>query len=246
MSTISMRRLTAADPLDGKTEFDRPTAEALLKQIMNTQRPPAPAPRGWRTGKLILVAVALAVAVPSLAVARAAGLFGFGNSGVVVPQAALALDQVAALQEVGFAPGIRHLGDRAGVAFYVSRGTRHGLCFATGPAGGQQPSFAFLGCQRAGADVFPSDVRPIADFSPLRGRLGSSAVYVQRLEGVAADGVASVGVLAENGEVSAAVRVVNNLYVSSSLPEVPAKGIVALSADGRTLFTKPLESDTPG
>jgi hypothetical protein len=86
---------------------------------------------------------------------------------------------------------------------------------------------------------------PIADFSPMRGHAGSNDVYVWKLVGFAADGVAAVAVRDASGALHA-TQAVRNIYASDELPVVPATEIVALAADGRVIYAEPLESSTPG
>jgi hypothetical protein len=86
---------------------------------------------------------------------------------------------------------------------------------------------------------------PIADFSPMRGHEGSNDVYVWKLVGSAADGVATVAVRDANGALHVA-PVIDNVYGTNELRMVPAREIVALDSDGRVLYVERLESTTPG
>jgi hypothetical protein len=203
-------------------------------------------PRRIRLGVAIATFVLAVVAIaPALAMSeRVREFFGFSNPGTPVPMSALELDQVTSLERVGFSDGVRKLGERAGTAFYVGRSRSGGLCFGTGPATGPRPAFHLLACQgRQG--VFPSQQMPIADFSPMRGHEGSNDVYVWKLKGFAADGVAAVAVRDANG-VLHSTPVTGNVYATNELPVIPAREIVALDSDERVLYAERLESSTPG
>jgi hypothetical protein len=241
--TTAVNRLAAANPYPDEVlrgiQLEAPALSARDEQSLRR-------PRRMRLGVAVLTCVLAIVAItPALAVSeRVRELFGFSNSGTPVPLSALELDQVSSLERVGFSDGVRKLGERAGTAFYVGRSRSGGLCFATGPATAPKPAFGVLACQ-GGQGVFPSQERPIADFSPLRGHEGSNAVFVWKLVGFAADGVAVVAVRDASGALHSA-PVADNVYASDELPAVPANAIVALAADGRVLYTKELESSTPG
>jgi hypothetical protein len=232
----------------------RTTPDAALARLAAANPVPSPlpnraphaAPRRW----LVPVAagiLAAAVAAPAVATSqRVRDLFGFSNSGTPVARSSLRLDQAGALARVGFAGEVRKLAERQGLAFYVGRTSAGALCFSTGPAGAAAPEFGVLACQgRVGPGVFPSAETPIADFSPLRGAEGDNAVRVWQLAGFAADGVARVGVRDRAG-VFFATPVADNVYGAQNVPARPATAIVALDADGNELYTKSLESTTPG
>jgi hypothetical protein len=241
--TTAFDRLAAANPYPDEVlrgiQLEAPALSARDEQSLAR-------PRRMRLGVAVLTCVlAVAAITPALAVSeRVRELFGFSNPGTPVPLSALELDQLSSLERVGFSGGVRKLGERAGTAFYVGRSRSGALCFGTGPATGPRPAFHLLACQgRQG--LFPSQQMPIADFSPMRGHEGSNDVYVWKLKGFAADGVAVVAVRDSSGALHSA-PVADNVYASDELPAVPANEIVALAADGRVLYTKELESSTPG
>ena len=238
-----IQRLRAANP----TPLTAGADEALLAEILSTERPaPAKGRAHPRRRKLVLAFAAIAaVAVAAPAVASQLGLLHFSNSGRAVPAGQIAMTKVSALRRAGFSGGVNKVAEREGIAFYVGRSPSGGSCFATGPAGGATPSFGILACQRVGDDVFPSAARPIVDYSPLGAKEGSAAVFVRKLVGFAADGVAQVAVVDESGALTR-TPVVENVYASAALPEVPARAIVALDRDGDVVYTHPLTSTTPG
>jgi hypothetical protein len=211
--------------------------------------PPTSVHKSWRSPLAVVgvvVGLAAAIAAPAIAMSdRLQDLFGLSNSGSPVATTSLSLDQISAIARIGFADGVRKLETRHGIALYVGRTASGALCFATGPADGVNPEFGVLACQGTTPRAFPSPTTPIADFSPMHGQAPSNDVFVSRLIGFAADGVASVAVRDVNGDLHGAT-VTGNVYVSEPLHPVAATAIVALDNGGSILYTEPLESSTPG
>lgn len=122
------------------------------------------------------------------------------------------------------------LGIRGGRAFYRV-GDAQSHCYAVGDASSIGTLGALACWDRS---------HPLMDFSVLDISAGStSQMRFFRIEGIAADEVASVGVLGPDGHVAARVRVVGNLY---SLPNPPAsagRGLVALDGRGEALAALP-------
>jgi hypothetical protein len=241
--TTAFARLAAANPYP--TEMLRDVQLEPPALMAREDELPARPRRVRMAVAIAACALAVVAIAPALAVSeRVRELFGFSTSGTPVPISALGLYELSSLERVGFSDGVRKLGDRAGTAFYVGRSRSGALCFATGPTTAPRPAFGVLACQGA-QGVFPSRQRPIADFSPMRGHEGSSDVYVWKLVGFAADGVAAVAVRDVSGALHS-TPAVGNVYASGELPAVPATEIVALAADGRVLYAEPLVSSTPG
>jgi hypothetical protein len=119
---------------------------------------------------------------------------------------------------------------REGRAFY-RLGDARARCFAVGDA-------RSLGT--VGAVTCWEDAQPLMDFSVVDLSSGSrSEVKFFRIEGIAADQVASVGVLSPNGDIVARVPVVRNVYASPAPPGGPGRGLVAFDNRGRPLATLP-------
>jgi hypothetical protein len=76
---------------------------------------------------------------------------------------------------------------------------------------------------------------PLFDFSTVGMDRGDAAMHYIRVEGVAADGVASVGVLDQNGETLERLPVQGNVYGADSLPTRTGVRLVALDASGNVL-----------
>jgi hypothetical protein len=130
---------------------------------------------------------------------------------------------------------IRLLASRGGRSFYVIEvhGPRISQCLAIGRAG--RPDL-FLGFECGSGDDFPSRQRPIADYSAFSGSRGG-AVHIARLEGFAADAVAKVGLLDEDGKLVAPVPVVDNTYLRmTGFPKGRLEAIVAYDRRGKQVF----------
>lgn len=178
---------------------------------------PVPARRRLPLRRLALVA-AVAAAIP--AAVALAGRLGFSNQGTTVPTSSVPLDQV--LRDLSVGPTMQYLGTLNGVAFYAGRDDRGRFCLAIDHAARQYDKG--VGCDWR-ADGFPStDVRAFV-FPPAR-----------QLEGVAADGVATVEYEDGNGNVLDSTPVVDNLFASDTqLPQGEAEYVVSLDANGAVL-----------
>jgi hypothetical protein len=244
MNADLMTRLKAANPVPEIAPLDA-AGERLLARIFATPEASALPAGHARAHRLRVAAIAaaalLGVAGPAAGVASHYGLFDLSNRGQPIDETQLDLDEASALAQSGFGGDVRRLGERAGIAFYVAKGARGGLCFATGSAAGATPRLNhFMGCQRPGPEAFPSTQQPIVDLSPLKSFDPRKAVYVQRLAGFAADGVARVGFVDTSGVIHS-TPVVNNVYATDWLDApIAATAIVALDEQGQTLYTKEL------
>ncbi|HEY6459071.1 MAG TPA: hypothetical protein VIY73_02940 [Polyangiaceae bacterium] len=214
MSTDVIARLAAANPI--------PTDAPLnLPEQMRVPR---------RRAALAL-GLAIAVAVPAVAFAgRLGDLLGITNEGATVSTSDVlpgypALDQ--AMQDLHVGGTMQYLGTLNGVAFYATRNADADFCIAIDRV--DQPYDKGFGCL-ANADNFPSgDVKALT-FPP-----------AAMLDGVAADGVATVEALDANGNVLASTPVVDNLFVSGDqLPAGSVASIETLDANGNVLSTQPV------
>jgi hypothetical protein len=106
-------------------------------------------------------------------------------------------------------------------------------CYGAGEAGAAWP-LGVIKCRNA-APYFPSRQMPLFDFSTVRMDRADAAMHYIRVEGVAADGVASVGVLDQNGETVERLPVQGNVYGAASLPTRTGVRLVALDASGNVL-----------
>jgi hypothetical protein len=205
-----LARLAAANPVPTEANLHEPEPLRLLQP--------------GRT--ILLLAICVAVAVPTAAFARDIGtVFGLTNQGTPVATSSLSRDTslAMAMQEFGFPTTLQLLGDRDGMNFYAAQ-KAGGYCFAvlqaSTPAGSQRPA-SDVGCDGA----FPSAQVPVSLF-PVAGRFA----------GFAADGVATVVLTNTSGATLAAAEVSNNLFVGGAMPSGPIV-VKALDAEGHVLAT---------
>jgi hypothetical protein len=212
MSTDAIARLAAANPV---------TTDAPLREPAPLRIPGRPA---------IALAVAVAVAVPAVAFAgRLADVLGISNGGTtlstndVLPGQST-LDQ--AMQELKVGSTMQYLGTLNGASFYATRNANGNFCIAIDHVGEQYEKG--FGCD-LNADGFPSPDRQVLAFPPIR-----------RLQGVAADGVATVELLDAGGNVVASTPVSNNLFESDVPVAAQPAFIVTLDRNGDLTSKRPL------
>jgi hypothetical protein len=214
MKNDVIARLAAANPV--------PTGEPLHLPDPIRVRPRRAA---------IAVALAAAVAVPATAFAGKLGdLLGISNGGTPVSVSSVLPGETKlddAMQELRVSGTMQSLGALNGVAFYATRNADGNFCFAMVRVDGQFGKG--FGCD-LNADGFPSAKVQALTFPALT-----------RLQGVAADGVATVQALDANGNVLDSTPVVNNLFASTTdVPAGAAAAIRTLDADGKVIATQQL------
>jgi len=180
---------------------------------------------------VIVVALAAAIAVPVTAFAAKLGdLLGISNGGTPVSVSTVLSGETkldAALRELKVGGTMQALGTLNGVAFYATRNADGNFCFAMVRVDGQFGKG--FGCD-LNADNFPSTDVQALTFPNLT-----------RLQGVAADGVATVQALDANGNVLDATPVENNLFASTAdVPAGAAAAIRTLDAAGNVIATQEL------
>lgn len=218
MNDDVIARLAAANPV--------PTGKPLQR----------PAPIHLRPRRVaIAVAVVAVIVVPATALAgRLGDLLGISNDGTPVSVSAVLPGETkldAAMQELKVSGTMQSLGTLNGVAFYATRNADGNFCFAMVRVDGQFGKG--FGCD-LNADGFPSAQVRALTFPKLT-----------RLQGVAADGVAAVQALDENGSVLDSTPVENNLFAAPhDLPAGVATAIRTLDANGSVLTTQPLANST--
>lgn len=184
-------------------------------------------------GSGVLVAIG-AAALSHGARAGAGGQPAVSNAGSAVDLAREAEAGIANIRtsrgyELGSA---RLMAERAGAAFYRLDGS-NGVCFGVGP----QP--AFSQARRLGALVCANRAAAAAtrtvDLSTYETRVGSDAVRLLRVAGVAADDVASVGFVDAQGANVLRTPVRDNVYAADDPPGRPVAAVVAYDAAGTPL-----------
>ena len=213
MSTDVIARLAAANPV--------PTGELVHE--------PAPL-RIRHRRRTLAVALAAAVAIPAVAFAgRLADALGISNGGTPVSTNDVLPGQTAldrAMQELKVGSTMQYLGTLNGASFYATRNADGHFCIAVDHVG--RPYEKGFGCD-LNADGFPSPDRQVLAFPP-----------VQRLQGVAADGVATVELLDASGSVVASAPVTDNLFESDVPPAGQPAFIVTRDANGNVTSKRAL------
>jgi hypothetical protein len=145
---------------------------------------------------------------------------------------------------VAFTPAVvakLHLGSYGPVSLLSSHGKAQFYrldngsphpCFAVGRADAPYP-IGQISC-RIAEPYFPSPEKPVMDLSSVEIDIATNQAHFIRVEGVAADAVASVHVLAKDGSVVEKIPVVNNVYAANAVPRTGV-GLAAVDADGNVL-----------
>ena len=107
------------------------------------------------------------------------------------------------------------------------------ICYAIGPV--ETGGIAALACLRPPAE-FPSAEAPILDMSGIAGDLQTHSTTFLELSGLAADGVARVGLIGADG-VLQDTEVQENIYYAD-LPQIEAKALVAFDPSGQEIFRR--------
>jgi hypothetical protein len=211
MSNDVIARLAAANPVP---------SDAPLK---------APEPLRVPRRAALALAAAVLLAVPAVAFAGKLGdLLGISNEGTPVSTSQVLpgqdqLDQALADMNVGST--MRLLGTLNGVSFYAARNADGQFCLAIDHV--EQAYEKGVLCD-LNADNFPSaNVKAIS--------------FPRGLQGVAADGVATVAFLDGSGAVIDSTPVTNNLFVSDQrFGPGEAAYLETLDAEGNVLTKQPL------
>lgn len=201
--------------------------------------------RGHQPRRRLVLAlvVAFVLAAPALALSGVLGsLFGFSNHGR--PVSRNALSRISAVLHLTRARPrtFVQLVSRDGFGVYAAHGKSGNLCFFVGPAAQTdlKPQDMGGGCINAKASArFPSPSFPVWDMSIFSAGpgVGAPGAAVERLFGVAADGVRSVQVLAYSDcHIVATSPVTNNVYIDAKLPLIPDAFIVARDRRGNAVW----------
>jgi hypothetical protein len=196
--------------------------------------------RGFRPRRRILIAAVAAtvIIVPTIAVGADLGsLFGFSTQGQPIATTDTPFSQVSGLDEamgeLGFPSTLQLIASREGIAFYAARRADGHVCVAIDAARGS-PGHKGVGCDLGnpslpGNPAFPSPERPIIDFS----RFTNGA----RLAGFAADGISTVDLLDDAGNVIASAPVSENVYADAD-PPAGGAAVEALDDHGTVIYKR--------
>jgi hypothetical protein len=219
---------------------DEPEREATWTRIIARRDAVPHLTRLPRRRLVAAVVAAVALAVPALAFSGVLGsLFSFSNQGTPVKQGNLS--RVSSLDLSAATKGsVVQLADRDGLGIYAAKTAIGNLCYFTGPPDQSELKTQEFGggCMNTHASSnFPSPSDPVYDISLFALAPGATGPSVQRLAGVAADGVASVQLLAlSDCHVVATARVTGNVYVANNLPMISEAVIVARDTSGAAVW----------
>lgn len=212
MTTDVLARLARANP----APFDAPA-------------PSAPTRRRARRPLLVLAALA-AIAVPAAAFAgQIGGLVGLGGDGTTVstrdvPESSRPV-LGAGMASLDWPATSQLLGTRGDTSFYASTRADGAVCLAIDVDHGGPGSL--ITC-------LPPD---LAASDPVMGEpFAEDGTALHRLAGFAADGVARVATVAADGSEIASAPVVDNLYLATSTPDIPAVAVVAYDSSGTEVY----------
>lgn len=221
---------------------DAPVARASWSDVQKRAR----RSRQRRVAAAAIAVITLAIAAPAVAIGggQLVGLFGGGTPvgterlstydlHVIGAMASGVSPRVPASQRQDLerfsASSLRQIATRDGHAFFVATRQEGGLCVSVGVLGSDR----ILGSIICSPD-FPSRSMPILDQSTFGG--SPEMPSVTRLEGFAADSVATVGILTSNGNVEAKTPVRDNVYSRvDGFPDQTVLGVVALDENGDRL-----------
>jgi hypothetical protein len=257
-NTDLISTLAAANPLPANEVAaleDSPARETIRASIdRRRSHDPAPRPADNRSRRPFIIggAVAVALAVPALAFSGVLdSLFGFSNSGRSVSTQQLELNDAQILEQdhVDIGAGVKLLATRDGTAFYASRTSDGRTCFLNGPASGTAPTRILIStpCE----SDFPSVEHPLLGQYVLVRKPPNRLQSVGGLEGLAADGVATVEAVDTNGDVILKAPVSGNVYFAhldlqrTEITAAAAK-IVALNASGDVVYTEAIPQPAKG
>ena len=221
-----------------------------------------------RTGKLVVAAAALLVALGAAGLAVGAEVIGlFDVHGKRIPLNSLSQrDKELLVTSMCPHPGLRADPGKSPKAFcregaptieeiandgsqvhYRIRYPWGMTCVASGPVGGRHdPTFGDsritnLGCNAgtAGYKVVPTPKRPITVDASLGSSAKSRRLRLLRLSGLAGRGVTSVGLVAEGGAPQKA-PVRDHAYSFGSIPDRLWTAVAAYDRNGREVYREPL------
>jgi hypothetical protein len=155
------------------------------------------------------------------------------SSGVGIARASFNAADQATLGRIGATGAITRIGSLAGTAFYSIIGSDGGHCYAFGSeaAGGLSG-----GCIPADATV-PS----VLDMSTVVMNPADGSWKLDALQGIAADGIATVGFV-DGAGVLHTTPVIGNVYrlAGQTLAGGPSSQLIGLDANGKHVFTEGL------
>jgi len=166
-----------------------------------------------------------------VAVSPDASLDTVGSIGVPIQPATGDLRSLARLSRLGEHDfkQIRLIASSAGRNFYRLHDAKGAPCYAVGDSAPSAHRLAAIAC----APDFPSPEQPMLDFTVLQRHANGDVVV--RAEGLAADGVAEVALIDEEGKALSEAPVVDNAFAFPKIAGSSVRGLVAYDTAGRAL-----------
>jgi hypothetical protein len=252
-----LARLRQADPTHGEPPDGAPldnTGQQLLSRIL--AEPSAVAERPNTRRRLALVAFALiaggaiGAGATSLALAGTSGESGAGPpatpaelSSVSTKGTPVKLASKGRFDELFRPTGVFLLAVRGDRAFFHVDSATHSGCFGEGPAMQVAADTYQLGLVECGGQ-FPSVSVPVLDQSVMEVSR-AHGFRVMRIQGFAADGVATVAATDVHGSVLAETAVADNVYKLTAYAPGQVAELVARDPSGRVVYTVPLGPRPP-
>ena len=200
----------------------------VLSRLAAANPVPAAAPARLRPYRVaVAVAASVAIAIPAVAFAgRLGDLLGISNEGTPVSTADVLPGQSRldeALQEMQVGSTMQLLGTLNGVRFWAARNANGNLCLAI--------------------DHYQEQYEKgvLCDFDGFPSATVQALTFPRSLQGIAADGVATVALLDTSGNVVDSTPVTNNLFASGKLlAPGEAAYLETLDARGNVTSKRPL------
>jgi hypothetical protein len=193
-------------------------------------------------GRLVLATSLIVVASVGAAIGKASTLSnGVAHSRIALatgPPTTLLTPDVRLLEQIESARNtqlsVQTTAVRDGRAFYELVGSDGVVdCWGVGPATSPEYRLGQVACVN-----FPSDDRPVLDFTVVHGRRGAANGTVWRSEGFAADSVASIGFETTDGRVVANRPVVDGVFSLVVPSSARIAALVASDASGAVIWRK--------
>jgi len=152
------------------------------------------------------------------------------SAGTVISRDSLSLQDRALLDYLAATGTITRVGSSGDVTFYTVDTADGGRCYGFMTAG----EGLDLGCSHGSSKL----EQPLVDMSTVEMNPSSGSFRLRALQGIAADGVAAVGIVDENGDVHT-TPVSENVYrwAGRDLPAGRPRALLALDTSGHALFT---------
>jgi hypothetical protein len=157
------------------------------------------------------------------------------SSGTPTARSAFSSADQAMLAQIGATGAISLVGSVDGTAFYSISGSDQGHCYAFGSAS--------IGGLSGGCMPSDAKVPAVVDMSTVAMNPTDGSWKLNTLQGIATDGIASVGFVDASGDLHT-TPVTGNVYRldGQALTGGPSSELIGLDSNGNRVFTAPLGS----